>query len=541
MSHFEKRFSQKIRLSVYTANVFETIFNFFGTCHDAADAKNKKPSLFLVLHYQKPLEGAFSIASHTMRQLLEISEEYAIVGLGDRVFVGHLDQEDKNIYELVLVVVDAATTGAPNNTAAGSDVNPREVQAVAILKTDDYLVCAVSCLNKNLLVFQIDLSPTSGALEADQRDPYHHRTIQPTTVHKTSKRAGCLCFARVPGENDAESRLTVVIAGDASGDAVAFPLVASCSKQGSSAPSKDTPPPSEQEGDENAIVDEATIQNQRVLLGHTASMLTGVKVVQDESSCRILTSDRDEKVRISSFPNAFLIQGYLLGHEAFVSSMDVSQVDGVTRCITCSGDGTVRLWDYTSCQELSSLCVTEDGSRVPSRVCMNASATLAVVAFDESPRLDILQIEDNIGNLKVLATMECSAPTLALAMMNDDKDTLVVLLTEAPFLCAYQLRPSDTKSPDAVKIPFARALNEFLLATQPEGTTLGIPTTVLEKDQNGKLMLKTNREKRGPAFVRPWDNAERKVIAKERERRYKQQKQENKKIKRAKHDAAVDS
>jgi tRNA (guanine-N(7)-)-methyltransferase subunit TRM82 len=83
----------------------------------------------------------------------------------------------------------------------------------------------------------------------------------------------------------------------------------------------------------------------------------------------ILTADRDERVRASSFPNTHVVRGYLLGHESFVSTMDAvyspSMVGvvgnehrdadarggggiGRTVCVTGSGDGTVRLWDCAS-------------------------------------------------------------------------------------------------------------------------------------------------------------------------------------------------
>jgi tRNA (guanine-N(7)-)-methyltransferase subunit TRM82 len=94
-----------------------------------------------------------------------------------------------------------------------------------------------------------------------------------------------------------------------------------------------------------------SISARRLLLGHTASILTGLNV----ASGLILTADRDEKVRVSAFPDTQLIRGYLLGHTSFISTMDVvvSTTTEHTLCVTGSGDGSVRLWDCVSCYEIA--------------------------------------------------------------------------------------------------------------------------------------------------------------------------------------------
>ena len=49
----------------------------------------------------------------------------------------------------------------------------------------------------------------------------------------------------------------------------------------------------------------------------------------------LLTADRDEKVRLSHFPDAHVVRGYLLGHAAFMSTMDAV-------AIPSDGDGDGR-------------------------------------------------------------------------------------------------------------------------------------------------------------------------------------------------------
>lgn len=89
-------------------------------------------------------------------------------------------------------------------------------------------------------------------------------------------------------------------------------------------------------------------RNGDLILGHL-SMLLDFLVTPDEQF--IITCDRDEKIRVSSFPNAYNIVSYCLGHTEFVSSITLLPHD-ISYLISTSGDGTVRLWDYKTGSEL---------------------------------------------------------------------------------------------------------------------------------------------------------------------------------------------
>ncbi|XP_044735962.1 tRNA (guanine-N(7)-)-methyltransferase non-catalytic subunit wuho [Chrysoperla carnea] len=83
-----------------------------------------------------------------------------------------------------------------------------------------------------------------------------------------------------------------------------------------------------------------------LLLGHL-SMILDVKL----SLCGkyVLTGDRDEKIRVSCFPNAYNIKSYCLGHEEFVTIIKV--LDSKT-ILTASGDGTIRFWNFIDGEEI---------------------------------------------------------------------------------------------------------------------------------------------------------------------------------------------
>lgn len=91
------------------------------------------------------------------------------------------------------------------------------------------------------------------------------------------------------------------------------------------------------------------LDQQMKLAGHTASIITDV----DMSVCGryMISSDRDEKVRISRFPDTYTIQSYAVGHESIVVGVTVMQslysvTGGEVPPLLCSAswDNSVRLW-----------------------------------------------------------------------------------------------------------------------------------------------------------------------------------------------------
>lgn len=105
------------------------------------------------------------------------------------------------------------------------------------------------------------------------------------------------------------------------------------------------------------------------LLGHYCSTISSMAVSLDG---RLLaTADRDNKVRVSLLPadpikGAHEIHSYCLGHVAFVTSVAfVRGDDAATGVVTASGDGSIRLWDHLSGEQLAMVQLTqppEDGA-----------------------------------------------------------------------------------------------------------------------------------------------------------------------------------
>ncbi|EPY51226.1 tRNA (guanine-N7-)-methyltransferase subunit Trm82 [Schizosaccharomyces cryophilus OY26] len=92
------------------------------------------------------------------------------------------------------------------------------------------------------------------------------------------------------------------------------------------------------------------------IMGHV-SILTQLCLTNDPRKPDqeiIVSSDRDEHIRISRFPSAYVIEGFCMGHEDFVSR--ISLYDNST-LISGGGDNHVFLWDLKTCQCLDAFDV----------------------------------------------------------------------------------------------------------------------------------------------------------------------------------------
>eukprot|EP01062_Namystynia_karyoxenos_P036790 TRINITY_DN26799_c0_g1_i1.p1 TRINITY_DN26799_c0_g1~~TRINITY_DN26799_c0_g1_i1.p1 ORF type:complete len:458 (+),score=112.22 TRINITY_DN26799_c0_g1_i1:70-1374(+) len=75
------------------------------------------------------------------------------------------------------------------------------------------------------------------------------------------------------------------------------------------------------------------------LLGHTASTITGLQLAL--GGRLLVSSDKDEHIRVSRFPHTHVIEGYCLGHTGFVAALCEAGEGAVA---SGSGDGSLRVW-----------------------------------------------------------------------------------------------------------------------------------------------------------------------------------------------------
>ncbi|KAL7477585.1 hypothetical protein ACHAW6_003391 [Cyclotella cf. meneghiniana] len=417
-----------------------------------------------------------------------------------------------------------------------------EIQAVCCTEIESHIWFAVSREDKTLSLYCASSSfkPTS-----DAQEKVEAKQLQPLTVYHMPKRARCLVFSVVSSQNE-NSCCNIIIAGDLSGDSYAYPV-----------PSNESSLTAVDTTAATTIQPKSTPR--RLLLGHTASILTGMQVVPSSSEKPkqfLLTADRDEKVRVSYFPDTHIIHGYLLGHQAFISDMhavdghqfstaDSSLDDNRTLCLTASGDGTVRLWDYQLCTEIGMVpvvlkaptnetdvdlkeredfgterdtkksdCSQEESEdfdgdddngedscngevAVPLAVVISSDSKYAVVARDGISSVDFHPIPppvkkslsssspflSQLASLHKKQTLACPSQPLDLCVLTDG--SVLVLTREPEYILHFKRIDSNLEFCDATATSlFCSVLKQIALSHN-----ISMPMTTLEYNEDGGLKL----------------------------------------------------
>lgn len=154
-----------------------------------------------------------------------------------------------------------------------------------------------------------------------------------------------------------------------------------------------------------------------LILGHL-SMLLDILITQDMKY--ILTTDRDEKIRVSMFPNCYNIVSYCLGHAKFVTNIsELPHRKNVL--ISCGGDGIFKLWDYMLGSELMSVNFCD---KIPKCDIEKFNRDLRDCHYDES--VDILPVK----NLKV-------------AYLSKIESLIVISFYSSKILLVYRISDDD--------------------------------------------------------------------------------------------------
>ncbi|XP_065909322.1 tRNA (guanine-N(7)-)-methyltransferase non-catalytic subunit wdr4-like [Dysidea avara] len=147
------------------------------------------------------------------------------------------------------------------------------------------------------------------------------------------------------------------------------------------------------------------------LLGHL-SMLLDMVITMDQKY--VITADRDEKIRISHFPNAYNIKAYCLGHNDFISCL-LQCIHYEHVLISGSGDGTVKTWDFEHGRLLhTEFCSSPRtiGLKPNPVSCVAALCTKPFIAvvIESDPNVTVYEIRsDGILTTNCSVTLEASS------------------------------------------------------------------------------------------------------------------------------------
>lgn len=81
----------------------------------------------------------------------------------------------------------------------------------------------------------------------------------------------------------------------------------------------------------------------RWIQGHLSQVLD---VLVNLHQKYIISADRDEKIKVSKWPESYEIETYCMGHKEFVSSIKCFCLGDSEYLVSGSGDGTLKVWDF---------------------------------------------------------------------------------------------------------------------------------------------------------------------------------------------------
>lgn len=142
----------------------------------------------------------------------------------------------------------------------------------------------------------------------------------------------------------------------------------------------------------------------RWLLGHMSQVLD-VVVTGDEKL--IITSDRDEKIRVTNHPDCHTIETFCLGHGEFVSQLAFLAKADKTYLLSLSGDKTLRFWDFTKGAELTKAELETPGYRMVTKSLDGENVVAAILCYEPT---ETAIVTVNVGSLKCDAVQTLSLP-----------------------------------------------------------------------------------------------------------------------------------
>ncbi|OCH87825.1 WD40 repeat-like protein [Obba rivulosa] len=137
-----------------------------------------------------------------------------------------------------------------------------------------------------------------------------------------------------------------ILVSDKFGDIFKYPLHYEPTPTSVSEPSGST---------RGAVTSHENPSNGTLILGHV-SLLTDFLLTSDEKY--IVTADRDEHIRVSWYPQGYVIERYCLGHRRFVSAVHIPPFAPST-LVSGGGDPMLKLWDWFSGRLLSEIPISD--------------------------------------------------------------------------------------------------------------------------------------------------------------------------------------
>jgi tRNA (guanine-N(7)-)-methyltransferase subunit TRM82 len=205
----------------------------------------------------------------------------------------------------------------------------------------------------------------------------------------------------------------------------------------------------------------------KTLLTHTTSMITHMALTRD--SKLLVTADRDEKIRVSRFPQTALVKSYCLGHKASVTRVACVHLQPAATdlLVSTSLDNTLKLWSVATGAQFDSHALLPDeevasDDKALFTVSLTASPTANIVAVLVNYRtfhvFEVVVNEDGksyaLKQLEVLAEDKAavlSGEPCEVTFAEDGK--LVVAFKKAPYVQVFDVRLANSEPRITATIP----------------------------------------------------------------------------------------
>ncbi|KAL0486504.1 tRNA methyltransferase non-catalytic subunit [Acrasis kona] len=217
-------------------------------------------------------------------------------------------------------------------------------------------------------------------------------------------------------------------------------------------------------GDDTFVYTSATLR-----LGHI-SVITDMLQTSDQKY--VITSDRDEKIRVSQYPECYIIHTYLLGNKEAITS--VKQIDQ-DHIISSSLDRVLSIWSHKK-EEDQLVCKyqLEDTSLIPMKMscAQNGSLHLIAVAIEQKPQIQIFSFDGT--SIKPFQVLDLPAAAFDVKLTSTFE--LWALTSQKESFVVYSLQENQFK-PSSVHNSSVQTINALI--------SLGV-------DPNNKQMYKSS-------------------------------------------------
>ncbi|KAH3765737.1 WD40 domain protein [Pelomyxa schiedti] len=209
----------------------------------------------------------------------------------------------------------------------------------------------------------------------------------------------------------------------------------------------------------------------KLAIGH-CSLVTSLACMRTDTTTLVATCDRDERIRVSRFPQTCIIESFCMGHTEFISDVVFC---GSTILVSGAGDGTLRSWDPLTgkCLCIQYLCQGASGRGLPPPGTkpsvvkpQSYRSGLLAATVEGVPQLFVFVVTSD-GQLALAQSIDIGGVPTAASFSPFDNSLLVSLIPESPetpLLKAF--KPDSTSTWQAVPLP--AFLNSTVTVTEKE-------------------------------------------------------------------------